>query len=99
MKTLSIKINATEGLHGKNASTFIDCALRFESDIWVECNEKRYRAKSLMGMLALHVYQGDNIRIIAEGVDEEEAVNELSELCRTNFIDKSVIERIRARQA
>ena len=75
MKTVSIKINATEGLHGKNASTFIDCALRFE------------------------VYQGDKIRIIAEGVDEEEAVNELSELCRTNFIDKSVIERIRARQA
>ena len=98
MKTESIKINTPEGLHGNTASTFIDCALRFKSDIWVECKEKRYRAKSLMGMLALQVHQGDIIRIIADGSDEEEAVKELSELCKTNFLDNTVIERIRARQ-
>ena len=99
MKSEIIKINAPEGLHGNAASTFIDCALRFQSDIWVECKEKRYRAKSLMGMLALSVCQGDEISIIASGADEEEAVAELTMLCRSNFLDKSVIEHIRARKA
>ena len=98
MKHTEIIINAPEGIHGTNASTLIDCALRFKSKIFIECKEKRFSAKSLMAMLALQVNQGDKVRIIADGTDEEEAVADLTELCRTNFLDKKVIERIRARR-
>lgn len=86
MKNAEIIITAPEGIRGENASALINCALGFKSKIWIECREKRFSAKSLMSMLALKVVKGDEICIIAEGVDEEEAVAEVEDLCRRNFI-------------
>lgn len=97
MKVETIKVKVPEGLHGNSLSTFIDCAHHFKCTIFVECKDKRYNARSLMGMLALSVMQGDEIRLIADGEDEEIAMEELKELIRTNFLDQKVIDRIRNR--
>lgn len=98
MKIECIRVTASEGLHGKNLSTFIDCAYRFDCKIYVECKERRSNARSLMGMLALSVMQSDDIKLIMDGADEEIAAKELKELFKTNFLDKKVVDRIRNRK-
>ena len=60
-------------------------ANEFESSIWVEKDERRVNAKSLLGVLSLGIVKGTSISIIADGSDEEEAVKTLVELIESNF--------------
>ena len=57
----------------------------FKSSIWVEKDERRVNAKSLLGVLSLGIVKGTSISIIADGSDEEEAVKTLVELIESNF--------------
>ena len=66
------------GLHARPATFFIQKANEFKSSIWVEKEERRVNAKSLLGVLSLGIMGGTDIRIIADGSDEEEAVEGLS---------------------
>lgn len=65
------------GLHNTAAAIFIQKANEFSSQIWVEVEERRVNAKSLLGLLMLGVMQGTRVRILAEGPDEKEAVDAL----------------------
>ena len=62
------------GLHARPATFFIQKANEFKSSIWVEKNERRVNAKSLLGVLSLGIVGGSAIKIIADGSDEKEAV-------------------------
>ena len=73
------------GLHARPATFFIQRANEYKSSIWVEKDNRRVNAKSLLGVLSLGITKGLNTTIIAEGSDEEKAVNELVELISTNF--------------
>ena len=73
------------GLHGRPATFFIQRANEFKSSIWVEKDERRVNAKSLLGVLSLGIVKGTSISIIADGSDEEEAVKTLVELIESNF--------------
>lgn len=73
------------GLHARPATFFIQKANEFKSSIWVEKEERRVNAKSLLGVLSLGIMGGTSIRIIADGVDEEDAVNGLVYLIRSGF--------------
>ena len=75
------------GLHARPATFFIQKANEFKSSIWVEKEERRVNAKSLLGVLSLGIVGGTNIRIIADGSDEEEAVNSLVELVKSGFAE------------
>ena len=75
------------GLHERPATFFIQKANEFKSSIWVEKEERRVNAKSLLGVLSLGIVGGTNIRIIADGSDEEEAVNSLVELVESGFAE------------
>lgn len=75
------------GLHARPATFFIQKANEFKSSIWVEKEERRVNAKSLLGVLSLGIVGGTNIRIIADGSDEEEAVNSLVELVQSGFAE------------
>ncbi|MBS6860106.1 MAG: HPr family phosphocarrier protein [Hydrogeniiclostridium sp.] len=75
------------GLHARPATFFIQKANEFKSSIWVEKEERRVNAKSLLGVLSLGIVGGTNIRIIADGSDEEEAVNSLVELVESGFAE------------
>ena len=59
------------GLHARPATFFIQKANEFKSSIWVEKEERRVNAKSLLGVLSLGIMGGTKIRIIAGGPDEE----------------------------
>ena len=73
------------GLHARPATFFIQKANEFKSSIWVEKEERRVNAKSLLGVLSLGIVGGVTIRIIADGSDEKEAVAALVDLVQDNF--------------
>ena len=73
------------GLHARPATFFIQKANEYKSSIWVEKEERRVNAKSLLVVLSLGIVGGTNIRIIADGGDEEEAVNGLVDLVNSGF--------------
>ena len=75
------------GLHARPATFFIQKANEFKSSIWVEKEERRVNAKSLLGVLSLGIMGGTDIRIIADGSDEEEAVEGLVALGNSGFND------------
>ena len=75
------------GLHARPATFFIQKANEFKSSIWVEKEERRVNAKSLLGVLSLGIVGGTAIRIIADGTDETEAVESLMELVESGFAE------------
>lgn len=75
------------GLHARPATYFIQKANEFKSSIWVEKDERKVNAKSLLGVLSLGIMGDTSIRIIASGTDEEQAVNELVTLVETGFAE------------
>ncbi len=75
------------GLHARPATFFIQKANEFKASIWVEKDERKVNAKSLLGVLSLGITKGTAITIISDGTDEEEAVNTLKELIESNFAE------------
>ena len=75
------------GLHASPATFFIQKANEYKSSIWVEKEERRVNAKSLLGVLSLGIVGGTSIRIIADGPDEEEAVENLVDLVKSGFAE------------
>ena len=75
------------GLHARPATFFIQKANEFKSSIWVEKQERRVNAKSLLGVLSLGIMGGTDTRIIADGSDEKEAVEGLVALVKSGFTD------------
>ena len=73
------------GLHARPATFFIQKANEFKSSIWVEKEERRVNAKSLLGVLSLGIVKGTSITLIADGSDEKEAVAALVDLANDNF--------------
>ena len=82
-KTVVVKNQV--GLHARPATFFIQKSNEFKSSIWVEKEERRVNAKSLLGVLSLGIAQGTTIRIIGDGGDETEAVDTLVALIESNF--------------
>ncbi|MBE7016172.1 MAG: HPr family phosphocarrier protein [Ruminococcaceae bacterium] len=75
------------GLHARPATFFIQKANEFKSSIWVEKEERKVNAKSLLGVLSLGIVKGTKINLIADGQDEEEAVVTLVNLIASNFTE------------
>ena len=77
------------GLHARPATFFIQKANEFKASIWIEKEERRVNAKSLLGILALGIVGGTQIKIIADGSDEQVAVNALVDLVESGFSDEN----------
>ncbi len=75
------------GLHARPATFFIQKANEFKSSVWVEKEERRVNAKSLLGVLSLGIIGGTDIRIIADGPDEHEVVDALVKLVESAFAE------------
>ena len=85
MKKDDIKICHDVGLHARPAALFVQTASKFSSDILISYNEDTKNAKSILGVLSLGVGKNVQITIIAEGDDEEEALEALTKLVESNF--------------
>ena len=82
-----VEVKNQVGLHARPATFFIQKANEFKSSIWVEKEERRVNAKSLLGILSLGIVGGANIRIIADGSDEQLAVDSLVKLVESGFAE------------
>jgi len=80
-------VNNQVGLHARPATFFIQKANEFKSSIWVEKDERRVNAKSLLGVLSLGIVKGTSIVLIGDGPDEEAAVGALVELINSDFTE------------
>ena len=88
MCSKEVIINNQIGLRARPATFFIQKANEFKCSIQVEREERRVNAKSLLGVLSLGIVKGTKVTIIADGVDEDEALVALTELVGSNFSDK-----------
>ena len=77
------------GLHARPATFFIQKANEYKSSIWIEKEERRVNAKSLLGILSLGIIGGTTIRIIDDGSDEREAVDGLVALVDSGFAEEA----------
>ena len=82
-----VQVQNQVGLHARPATFFIQKANEFKSSIWVEKDERRVNAKSLLGVLSLGIVGGTTIRIIADGADEEQTVSGLVKLVESGFAE------------
>ena len=87
MISKEVLINNQVGLHARPATFFIQKANEFKSSIWVEKDEHRVNAKSLLGVLSLGIVKGTTITLIADGSDQEEAIETLSKLIDSDFTE------------
>ena len=87
MTSKEVAVKSSQGLHAKPASVFIQKANTYKCSIWVENGDRRANAKSLLGVLSLGIVKGMTITVIADGPDENEAVDGLIELVNTGFGD------------
>ena len=85
MVSKEVVINNQVGLHARPATFFIQKANEFKSSIWVEKEDRRVNAKSLLGVLSLGIVKGTPVTIIADGADEEAAIETLSALIDADF--------------
>ena len=80
MVSREVKICNTVGLHARSATFFIQKANSFRSNVWIEKDERRMDAKSLLGVLSMGIKKDTVITLLADGPDEQEAVGGLCEL-------------------
>ena len=85
MYAKDVTISNQVGLHARPATFFIQKANEFKSSIWVEREDRRVNAKSLLGVLSMGIVKGTTITLIADGTDEEAAVEALVELINTDL--------------
>lgn len=85
MYSKEITVTNEVGLHARPATFLIQKANEFKCGLWIEKDERRVNAKSLLGVLSLGIVQGTTIKIIGDGSDEVAGVDTLVALVESNF--------------
>ncbi len=80
MISRDIVITNTSGLHARPATFFIQKANAYHASIWIEKDDRKVSAKSLLGVLSLGIAKGMTVTLIADGQDEDAAIAGLVEL-------------------
>ena len=83
-----VTITNNIGLHARPATFFIQKANTFKSSVWIEKDERKVNAKSLLGVLSLGIAQGMSIAIVADGADENSAVDSLVDLIESGLAEQ-----------
>lgn len=85
MISREVTIKNSIGLHARPATFFIQKAIGFKSSVWIEKDDRKVNAKSLLGVLSLGVAQGTTVNLIADGADEVEVLDALQDLINNDF--------------
>ena len=85
---VGVEIKNADGLHMRPAMQFVDVANKFESDITVSNEENSVDGKSIMQMSMLAATYGTKLKIKAEGIDAQQAVDTLRELVEEKHFDE-----------
>ncbi len=85
MISKEIVVRCESGLHNKQATYFVQKANEFVSSIWVEADNRKMNAKSLLGIMSLGIITGAIVILSAEGPDAEEALSALEALLQRDI--------------
>lgn len=85
MKSRNVTIQNSVGLHARPATFFIQKANSYKSSIWVEKDDRRVNAKSLLGVLSMGIVKGTTVTLFADGPDEDQAIEGLATLIANDF--------------
>lgn len=85
MEKITLTLRNKEGLHARPAAVFVQEANKFDSEIEIEFQGMKVNGKSIIGIMSLGAFYGEDITIIARGRDEEAAVKALEELIINGF--------------
>jgi len=84
MVTKKITVKIPNGLEARPAALLVQVASQYESSIYIECEEKKINAKSIMGMMSLGLAAGEEVVVSANGSDEEAAIKHIEEYLSSN---------------
>ena len=85
MISRNITIKNSVGLYARPATLFIQKANTYKSSIWIQKDDRRVNAKSLLGVLSLAISGGSTVTLIADGPDETDAISGLELLASTEI--------------
>ena len=74
----SFRITAEQGVHARPATTLVNIAMSFDSDITLSALKKTVDFKSMIGVMSLGIYSGTTIEVKCDGKDEEEALEAIT---------------------
>lgn len=74
MISKKMTINIPNGLEARPVALLVQVASRYDSSVYVECDNKRVNAKSIMGMMSLALPTGTTVTITVDGTDEQTAM-------------------------
>ena len=80
MFSKEVVVRCESGLHNSQATYFVQKANEFECSIWVEADNRKMNAKSLLGIMSMGIVTGATVVLSASGSDAEDAVNALEVL-------------------
>jgi phosphocarrier protein len=81
-------IRNRQGLHARPAAMLVKLCNTFQSEIWVEKGEEQVNGKSIMGLMMLAANHGAVIKVTAEGMDAETAVEKIGALIESGFMEE-----------
>ncbi len=73
----SMKIQLSSGLEARPVAVLVQKASQYDSTVYIEAEGKKVNAKSIMGMMSLGLDMGEEVTVIADGKDEDAAVNSI----------------------
>ncbi|MBC8586637.1 HPr family phosphocarrier protein [Paratissierella segnis] len=85
MEKITVKLTNPEGLHARPAALFVQAANKYSSDLELEANGKIVNGKSIIGIMSLGAFQGEDITMTAKGHDQKEMLEELKKLLEGGF--------------
>ncbi len=84
MTKRTVTIELSSGLEARPIAMLVQLASSYESKIYVQSDDRKINAKSIMGMMTLELPAGEQIVVTADGVDEEKAVSDIENYLRSN---------------
>jgi phosphocarrier protein len=85
MKQVAVIVTNKLGLHARPSALLVRAATKFRSDFYIEKDGTKVNGKSIMGVMMLAAECGSNLQLIADGVDEDYLLAELTELISGGF--------------
>lgn len=77
MTTKKVKIELPTGLEARPIAMLVQLASQYESSIYIESDNKKINAKSIMGMMTLALNMGEEVTVVAQGQDEVAAAESI----------------------
>ena len=80
----SVQIKLEGGLEARPVAVLVQVASQYDSSVYIQSENKKVNAKSIMGMMGLGLAMGETVTVIADGSDEEAAVAGIEDILSGN---------------